>query len=234
MFGVGTNVKACATALLHVCMLYVVLGIANINVVSATEKIEATVRGKLTFGPKAAQSLNGYLPSIMVSLDGGKRTTYSRPDGSFEFRHVPAGTYHMSISHPMVFFEAYRLSVGKDGKVRASNVLTGKREKKEMVQSGSQPIVITALGTMQYFEPRKQLNVLSMFMNPMGIMMGFMMLMVFVMPKMMDSIDPEELKKMQEEQRKQQQDVDPSKMLNGAMANFLGVPKPDDSDEDSD
>lgn len=49
----------------------------------------------------------------------------------------------------------------------------------------------------------------------MVLMMGFMMIMLIVMPKLMGNLDPEELKKMQEEQAKTRQDVDPSKVLNG-------------------
>jgi len=35
----------------------------------------------------------------------------------------------------------------------------------------------------------------------MGLMVGFMVLMVFVMPKMMENIDPEEIKQAQEQMR---------------------------------
>ncbi|KAF2589121.1 hypothetical protein F2Q70_00041331 [Brassica cretica] len=37
----------------------------------------------------------------------------------------------------------------------------------------------------------------------MGLMVGFMVVVVFLMPKLMENIDPEEMKQAQEEMRRQ-------------------------------
>lgn len=48
------------------------------------------------------------------------------------------------------------------------------------------------------------------------LMMGFMLIGVYVMPKLMEGIDPEELKKIQQEQSKAVQGSAVGKMLNAA------------------
>jgi len=51
-----------------------------------------------------------------------------------------------------------------------------------------------------FFEKREGFNWGGMLMNPMVIMMGVTVMIMFVMPKMMANMDPEQLKEMQEMQ----------------------------------
>ena len=76
-----------------------------------------------------------------------------------------------------------------------------------------------------YFERRQQMNVLSILQQPMFLMMLFTMGMVFLMPKMMDNMDPEEMKKMQAEMGS----GDPSEAWSKLMG---GGKKADGSDDD--
>jgi hypothetical protein len=52
-----------------------------------------------------------------------------------------------------------------------------------------------------FFEKREGFKWSSMLMNPMVIMMNFTVMIMFVMPKMMANMDPEQLKEMQEMQK---------------------------------
>ncbi|KAK8913761.1 hypothetical protein KSP39_PZI024248 [Platanthera zijinensis] len=66
-----------------------------------------------------------------------------------------------------------------------------------------QELVLEPLREEQYYDKREPFSLMSIVKSPMGLMIGFMVLVVFLMPKLMDNIDPEEMKRAQEEMRNQ-------------------------------
>ena len=50
---------------------------------------------------------------------------------------------------------------------------------------------------------REPFSVMSLVKSPMGMMIGFMVFAMVLMPKLMENIDPEEMKRAQEEMRSQ-------------------------------
>eukprot|EP00850_Spirogloea_muscicola_P014344 SM000102S09202 [mRNA] locus=s102:265601:266516:+ [translate_table: standard] len=66
-----------------------------------------------------------------------------------------------------------------------------------------QPLVLQATKDEDYFEKREPFSPMTFLKSPMGMMVAFMVVVVFLLPKLMDSIDPEEMKKMQEDMRNQ-------------------------------
>lgn len=64
-------------------------------------------------------------------------------------------------------------------------------------------MVLEPLKEEQYYEIREPFSIMSLVKSPMGLMMGFMVLVMFVMPKLMENMDPEEMKRAQEEMRNQ-------------------------------
>ena len=53
------------------------------------------------------------------------------------------------------------------------------------------------MAKLTFFEKREGFNWSGMLMNPMVLMMGFTLLIMVVFPKMMENMDPEQLKEMQ-------------------------------------
>ncbi|GJN38935.1 hypothetical protein PR202_gb28016 [Eleusine coracana subsp. coracana] len=49
-------------------------------------------------------------------------------------------------------------------------------------------LVLEPLKEEQYYEIREHFSIMSLLKSPMGLMVGFMVIMVFVMPKMMENI----------------------------------------------
>jgi hypothetical protein len=50
-------------------------------------------------------------------------------------------------------------------------------------------------------QKREPFSAMGLLKSPMGLMIGFMVVCVFLLPKLMDQIDPEEMKRVQEEMR---------------------------------
>jgi len=92
---------------------------------------------------------------------------------------------------------------------------------------GTQKRVSNPLNS-SYFAVKKQFNIMGYIMaNPMMLMMGVMLIMVVVMPKMLEGMDPEELKKMQAERGGEDMETDPMK----AFQKLMGVKEAPEEDD---
>ncbi|GMP94480.1 hypothetical protein CsSME_00043930 [Camellia sinensis var. sinensis] len=136
------------------------------------------------------------LSNIRVILNGGERVTFLRPDGYFSFHNVPAGTHLIEVSAIGYFFSPVRVDVSarNPGKVQAT--LTE-------IRRSLNELVLEPLKEEQYYEMREPFSIMSVVKSPMGLMMGFMVIVVFLMPKLVENMDPEEMRRAQEEMRNQ-------------------------------
>ncbi|OMO90780.1 Carbohydrate-binding-like protein [Corchorus olitorius] len=141
-------------------------------------------------------ALPGRLSNIKVLLNGGQNVTFLRPDGYFSFHNVPAGTHLIEVAAIGYFFSPVRVDVSarNPGKVQAA--LTENRK-------GLSELVLDPLRDEQYYEIREPFSIMSVVKSPMGLMVGFMLVVVFLMPKLVENMDPEEMRRAQEEMRNQ-------------------------------
>ncbi|KAB5513886.1 hypothetical protein DKX38_027792 [Salix brachista] len=170
------------------------------------------INGRVKIPGINAKGLGGHgkISNVKVILNGGQHVTFLRPDGdgnnhslftsfldlSIKSHDVPAGTHLMEVDAIGYFFSPVRVDVSArfPGKVQAT--LTEKRR-------SLSEMVLEPLKEEQYYEIREPFSVMSVVKSPMGLMMGFMVLVMFVMPKLMENMDPEEMKRAQEEMRNQ-------------------------------
>ncbi|XP_034684357.1 ER membrane protein complex subunit 7 homolog [Vitis riparia] len=151
-------------------------------------KIEST--GVKGFG------LPGKTSNVKVILNGGQWVTFLRPDGYFSFHNVSAGTHMIEVAAIGYFFSPVRVDVSarNPGKIQAA--LTENRK-------GLTELVLEPLRDEQYYEIREPFSIMSVVKSPMGLMMGFMLIVMFLMPKLVENMDPEEMRRAQEEMRNQ-------------------------------
>ncbi|KAG7567706.1 hypothetical protein ISN45_Aa04g005560 [Arabidopsis thaliana x Arabidopsis arenosa] len=155
-----------------------------------------TITGRVKIPPSNVIGHIAKFSNVKVILNGGQKITFLRPDGYFTFHEVPAGTHLIEVSAMGYFFSPVRIDVSArhHGKVHATLTET-RRSLTELV--------LEPLKEDQYYEIREPFNILSIVKSPMGLMVGFMVVVVFLMPKLMENIDPEEMKQAQEEMRRQ-------------------------------
>ncbi|XP_015886640.2 ER membrane protein complex subunit 7 homolog [Ziziphus jujuba] len=157
-----------------------------------------TIHGRVkipSIGSKG-YGLPGKISNIKVILNGGHKITFLRPDGFFSFHNVPAGTHLIEVAAIGYFFSPVRVDVSarNPGKVQAA--LTENRR-------GLNEFVLEPLSEEQYYEIREPFSIMSVVKSPMGLMVGFMLIVVFLMPKLVENMDPEEMRRAQEEMRNQ-------------------------------
>ncbi|MCO5580676.1 hypothetical protein L7F22_034546 [Adiantum nelumboides] len=133
--------------------------------------------------------------NVKISLNSGQKVAFIRPDGYFAFTGIPAGTHLLEVVAPGYFFSPVRVDVSArlNGQLQAT--LTETR------RILSEPLVLEPLREETYFEKREPFSLMGLLKSPMGLMVGFMAVAAFLLPKLMENIDPEEMKKMQEEMR---------------------------------
>ncbi|XP_010447436.1 PREDICTED: ER membrane protein complex subunit 7 homolog [Camelina sativa] len=182
---------------LFVChiSLFFCFFVSNLPISSGSED-SYTITGRVRIPASTVIGHAAKFSNIKVILNGGQNVTFLRPDGYFTFHKVPAGTHLIEVYAMGYFFSPVRVDVSArhHGKVQATLTET-RRSLTELVLEPLRP--------EQYYEMREPFNVMAIAKSPMGLMVGFMVVVVFLMPKLMENIDPEEMKSAQEQMRSQ-------------------------------
>ncbi|RIA98685.1 hypothetical protein C1645_748935 [Glomus cerebriforme] len=137
-------------------------------------------------------------PTTKIILDGGKYSALIRKNGKFVIDDVPQGSYLLEISSKKFIYPKIRVDVDSEG-IKPFVTITGS-EWSNTGPSLQYPLELPARSTSEYFMVRDGFSITSLFANPYIIMMGFSVLLLFIMPKMMANMDPNALKELQENQ----------------------------------
>ncbi|KAM7277492.1 hypothetical protein ACFE04_019358 [Oxalis oulophora] len=170
------------------------------SLVPAPDGYGYTIHGRLKLPglSLAAQgfALPGKLSDVKIILNGGQNYTFLTTDGYFSFYNVPAGTHLIEVAAIGYFFSPVRVDVSAKNRGNIQAALTENRR-------ALTELVLEPLIAEQYYEIRQPFNIMSVVKSPMGLMVGFMVVVMFLMPKLMENIDPEEMRRTQEELRNQ-------------------------------
>lgn len=151
-------------------------------------------------------------------------STYTTPSGNFTFYNVPLGVHLVDAHNVDYSFSQVKMQL----RINDEN---NEIEKKciEYVYPGApkQPIecepsiILIANAKYQYFETRRGFSIFGLLKNPMVLLMGVSVIMMVIMPKMMENLDPEQKEQMKKQMEMQQ---DPSKMLGQLWGELSGAP----------
>lgn len=186
-------------------MLSLFLKISCISLLFSTGFASTTgrIEGILQFPDKTV-----FNQTARILLNHGEFSTYSRADGSFFFPNVPPGIHVLDVHSPVYHFSQIKIQLLEESMDEPKCL--------EYVYPGAKklavkhPLVLNAIASYEYFEARQGFSVFSLFRNPMVIMMVFSAGLMFMMPKMMEGLEPEERERMKAQMAMQQ---DPTKMI---------------------
>ncbi|KAK2178026.1 hypothetical protein NP493_565g02013 [Ridgeia piscesae] len=161
----------------------------------ASDDSKFKLEGKVTVPFTSSQD---WIATTRILLDGGQFLGFLKSDGTFSVNNVPSGSYVVEVTHPTYEFEAIRVDINSKGKFRArrlNNVQTSS------VQTVSYPLRFKARGKAAYFQQREQWRITDILMNPMVMMMLLPFLVIMVLPKLMNTADPEAQKDLQNQMK---------------------------------
>jgi len=131
------------------------------------------------------------LPGYEAALSQEKGLPYP----PYSLAQVSDGVYLLEVYDTQRAWPTVRVEVGRSIQGRVYAVQTHNR-KQMPLPIQLQPV----LAKPEFFEKRAGFQWSSLFMNPMMIMMMVTGGIMFIMPRLMSNMDPEELKKMQDMQ----------------------------------
>ena len=199
-----------------------------------------TIEGHLQYANKSPYNL-----SAEIVVNHGEYITYSRTsDGNFTIHDIKPGVYIIDIISPIHHFSQVKCLYKPTNK---SELLTQQQQSSlpttEDTKATKKPVfscieyhypgatkrnidesnllVLTALASYEYFETKRGFSLLSILKNPMVLMMILTGGIMYMLPKMMEGMDPEERAMMQKQIQMQQ---NPTQMMSNL---FSGVTNDD-------
>jgi ER membrane protein complex subunit 7 len=216
--------------ILH-CQTITVFAVATNDIVIAPT---ISIEGRLQYPNKLPY--NNITTSIIVNH--GEYNTYSRLDGTFTIYNITPGVHIIDIYNPIHHFSQIKClykptTDDKDDDDNSIQTTTIKKpelscleyyypgaSKRTIDMDASNILTITALASYEYFEVKRGFNLLSMLQNPMILMMIFTGGIMYLLPKMMENMDPEERAMMQKQMSQQQ---NPQQLMSQLFSGNLNI-----------
>ncbi|KAM3602377.1 uncharacterized protein V6R79_002994 [Siganus canaliculatus] len=130
-----------------------------------------------------------------VLVEGEEYVGFLRTDGSFAVNDVPSGSYVVEIVSPKYRFEPVRVDITSKGKMRAR--LVNYIKTSEVIRQ-PYPLQMRASGPHVYFIKRETWGWTDFLMNPMVMMMLLPLLIIVLLPKVVNTNDPEMRKEIEQ------------------------------------
>uniref|UniRef100_A0A3P9JDQ1 Endoplasmic reticulum membrane protein complex subunit 7 n=1 Tax=Oryzias latipes TaxID=8090 RepID=A0A3P9JDQ1_ORYLA len=129
-----------------------------------------------------------WVSTARVLVDGEDYVGFLRIDGGFSVNDVPSGSYVVEVVTPSYRFEPVRVDITSKGKMRARMVNYIKTS--EVIRQ-PYPLQIRSSGPHSYFMKRETWGWTDFLMNPMVMMMVLPLLIIVLLPKVVNTNDPE-------------------------------------------
>uniref|UniRef100_A0A3B3B6E8 Endoplasmic reticulum membrane protein complex subunit 7 n=1 Tax=Oryzias melastigma TaxID=30732 RepID=A0A3B3B6E8_ORYME len=136
-----------------------------------------------------------WVSTARVLVDGEDYVGFLRTDGGFSVNDVPSGSYVVEVVTPSYRFEPVRVDITSKGKMRARMVNYIKTS--EVIRQ-PYPLQIRSSGPHSYFMKRETWGWTDFLMNPMVMMMVLPLLIIVLLPKVVNTNDPEMRKEMEQ------------------------------------
>ncbi|CAJ0958532.1 unnamed protein product [Ranitomeya imitator] len=136
-----------------------------------------------------------WVSGARVLVDGEEHVGFLRTDGSFMVHDVPSGSYVVEVVSPAHRFEPVRVDITSKGKMRARYL---NHIKTSEVVRLPYPLQMKSSGPPSYFIKRETWGWTDFLMNPMVMMMVLPLLIFVLLPKVVNTSDPEMRREMEQ------------------------------------
>lgn len=136
-----------------------------------------------------------WVSSSRVLVEGEEYVGFLRTDGSFVVNDVPSGSYVVEVISPTFKFEPVRVDITSKGKIRAR--LVNYIKTSEVIRQ-PYPLQMRSPGRQSFFMKRETWGWSDFLMNPMVMMMVLPLLIIVLLPKVVNTNDPEMRKEMEQ------------------------------------
>lgn len=198
--------------------IYIIFSMLIAHLVQAASY---TVRGSLDPSILPLSSYDASVTQFVLrdrSSHVDKKTSI-HTNGEFVFHNMSEGSYLLWLSSATLDAPTkYAIEI-RDSQIEVKEAYVGHDLATDLGPRVSYPIVITPITRTQYVFPRQAFSVLGMLKSPMMLMSIGSMFLVFIMPKLVENIDPETIQAVQE--HNQQREEVMNKVTNFDVAQFM-------------
>jgi len=174
----------------------------------------ATIEGKLEI-PESPKKQLVPLNSTLITLNDGEFSTYSTSTNGFAFHNVPTGVHVLDVHSSTYQFSQVKIQILEGEEPKCIEYIYPGAAKRPITH----PLELYTNAEFNYFQKRASFSLFTIFKNPMMLMMAFGVGMMFLMPQMMQNLDPEQKEQMKKQMEMQQ---DPTKMLSQLWGDVSG------------
>uniref|UniRef100_G1MBB2 Endoplasmic reticulum membrane protein complex subunit 7 n=1 Tax=Ailuropoda melanoleuca TaxID=9646 RepID=G1MBB2_AILME len=136
-----------------------------------------------------------WISAARVLVDGEEHVGFLKTDGSFVVHDIPSGSYVVEVISPAYRFDPVRVDITSKGKMRARYVNYIKTS--EVVRL-PYPLQMKSSGPPSYFIKRESWGWTDFLMNPMVMMMVLPLLIFVLLPKVVNTSDPDMRREMEQ------------------------------------
>lgn len=151
-----------------------------------------TIDGRALMSGVAASD---WINTAKINVNGDSYHGFFRSDGSFTVTNVPSGSYIVEVVSPKYVFPPVRVDINSKGKKRARKL---DLIAPNAVEEDFYPLKIKAKGASVYLKQREQWRVQDALMNPMVLMIVLPFALMMILPKLVNTEDPERQQEMKE------------------------------------
>jgi len=179
---------------LALCFLFVQVTTAeDHDSVATTTSTVFNIEGKIV-APDGVSFGKNWQQETKILANYGEYIGFVSSDGSFVISNVPSGSYIIEVANKNFIFEPVRVDVNSKGKVRA--------RKLQLLQPSAvtqlpYPLRFRPKEPARYFQVRESCRITDFLFSPMVLMMVVPLLCIMVLPKLVDTNDPEIQREMQ-------------------------------------
>jgi len=181
------------------------------------------IEGKVVM-PQDDSVSDKWRSATRILVNYGEYVGFVREDNTFVINNVPPGSYIVEVANKDYIFEPFRVDITSKGKIRARKLL---HLQPSSVVGVPYPLKFVTKQRAMYFKAREVWKITDFLFNPMILMMVVPFLLIMVLPKLINTQDPEVQREMQNSLQMPKYDLPE---LSELMTNFFGgggkKPKP--------
>lgn len=134
----------------------------------------------------------------------GKIRSALRADGTFTVPDAPPGTHVLDVHATGLTYPPIRIRIYGENEIGGDDVkdpgtIEAVYAEDKSVSLETKPLRLSPVSVAEYYEPSSSISIRAIMKNPMALMVIMTVFLAYVAPKLLEAIDPEELKQMQEE-----------------------------------
>lgn len=180
-----------------------------------------TIRGSLDQSILPLSTYDASVTEFVLQDIDSRKLAYTtlRTSGEFVFHNLSEGSYLLWVNSAVLSVDKKYAITIQDSQIEVREAFTGHDLVTDLGPRVSYPIAVSPVYRTEFVVPRQAFSLFGMLKSPMMLMSIGSMFMVFILPKVVENIDPETIQQVQEHHQQREEVM--NKVTNFDVAQFM-------------